>query len=63
MKTAMQELISALTSNGLIIINQTLIDTYLEKEKEQIRRAYIDGLEGTYIGIEKYYNKRYNQNK
>ena len=35
----------------------------LEKEKEQICNAYTDGLEGSYIGAEQYYNQIYNQNK
>lgn len=35
----------------------------LEKEKEQICVAYVDGLEGPYIGSEEYYNQTYNQNK
>ena len=35
----------------------------LEKEKEQICNAYVDGLEGPYLGAEKYYNETYNQNK
>ncbi len=66
----MQELISALTSNGLIIINQTLIDTYLEKEKEQIMDAFVrcwilnipDGTECKISGKE-YFDLTYNQNK
>jgi hypothetical protein len=30
-------------------------------EKEQICNAYTDGLEGPYLGAEKYYNQTYNQ--
>ena len=33
---------------------------YLQKEKEQICNAYVDGLEGPYIGSEEYYNQTYN---
>ena len=36
METALQEFIQAITANGLISINQTLIDGALKKEKEQI---------------------------
>jgi hypothetical protein len=35
----------------------------MEKEKEQICNAYTDGLEGSYIGAEQYYNQTYNQKK
>ncbi len=38
-QTALQGFIEALTSNGYVIINQTLIDTYLAMEKEQIINA------------------------
>lgn len=33
----------------------------LQDEKEQICNAYTDGLEGTYIGAEQYYNETYKQ--
>ena len=33
----------------------------LEKEKEQICDAYVEGLEGLYMGAEEYYNKEYGQ--
>lgn len=46
-KSAMQELISAITGNGHIIINQTLIDTYLGKEKQQIIDSYWAGINGS----------------
>lgn len=39
-QTALQGFIEALTSNGYVIINQTLIDTYLAMEKEQITNAW-----------------------
>lgn len=62
-QTAMQELISAITQNGHIIINQTLIDTYLEKEKQQIIEAHKDGFEEnvrpTHETSEQYYNEQY----
>jgi len=67
-QTAMQELISAITSNGHIIINQTLVDTYLEKEKQNIEKSYNDGkfsylTDGFHITAEQYYNEKYNKNK
>lgn len=40
-KTPIQELISTLTSNGLISINQTIIDTCLELEKHHMIRFAI----------------------
>lgn len=42
-QTALQGFIEALTSNGYVIINQTLIDTYLAMEKKQIVDAWNDG--------------------
>jgi len=30
-------------------------------EKEQIENAYVEGLEGLYMGAEEYYNKTYNK--
>ncbi len=41
--TPMQEVIQTLTENGLISINQTLIDGALKKEKQVIEDAYDDG--------------------
>lgn len=32
---------------------------YLEMEKNQLCNAYTDGLEGEYIGSERYYNETY----
>lgn len=65
-QTAMQELISAITQNGHIIINQTLIDTYLEKEKQQIIDANIAGMKFIPVepdkynsDAEQYYNEQY----
>ena len=65
MKTAMQELIDEvrkLRKNGFSVDDKYL-QGLLEKEKEQICNAYTDGLEGPYLGAEKYYNQIYNQNK
>ena len=73
MKTAMQELIDELESikgykyGGLVI---RLIKDKLEKEKEQIIDARIDGDENyslvggkRYEYAEQYYNETYNQNE
>jgi hypothetical protein len=65
-KSAMQELISAITGNGHIIINQTLIDTYLGKEKQQIIDACkefgnLNGVDEN--DFEQYYNEKYNKNE
>ena len=71
MKTALQELIewcnSCLTDLTLSDGAKTALEVtivratdLLEKEKEQICNAYTDGLEGSYIGAEEYYNKTYN---
>lgn len=72
MKTAMQELIELLKELQLDARNSNATDfeigmtfaigraeTKLQKEKEQICNAYTDGLEGTYIGAEEYYNQTY----
>jgi hypothetical protein len=68
MKTAMQELIEWLEKNE-IYYNKALIlklkDT-LEKEKEQIMKAYKDHHDfGHIFGLdtEQYFNQTYNQNK
>lgn len=37
------------------------INKALEKEKEQIYNAYCEGLDGEYVGAEKYYNQTYNK--
>jgi hypothetical protein len=66
-QTALQGFIEALTSNGYVIINQTLIDTYLEMEKQQIINAYDQDLYGGLDGYrkfengEQYYNETYNK--
>jgi len=65
MKTAMQELIVAINENFINPKREDSFDTttYLEKEKEQIMDAYLEGLEGPYIRAEEYYNQTYNPNK
>jgi hypothetical protein len=79
MKTAIQELQGILEAKilpcnddnsyvyGLNVaytnIIKYMIPYLLKKEKEQICNAYTDGLEGSYIGAEQYYNQTYNQNK
>jgi hypothetical protein len=63
MKTAMQELIEYLEKNYYINeLSNFNIDKiqFLEKEKEQIMDAYLEGLEGPYIRAEEYYNQTYN---
>ena len=69
MKTALQELIeyvdNPMKSNAISKLELVfyLKNTLLEKEKEQICNAYVEGLEGLYMGAEEYYEKTYNQNK
>jgi len=65
MKTAMQELIKKLKGKGggmeiYLNANTEIINQQLEKEKEQIMDAYLEGLEGPYIRAEEYYNQTYN---
>lgn len=66
--TAIQELISSISKNGIININQTLIDRCLQLEKEQIEMAfaksYLIGLaEVNYDEVnkasEQYYSETY----
>ena len=62
MKTAMQELIELVEKGETrldLIENHKQI--WLEKEKEQIIDAFIDGEDG--VPAEQYYNQKYNQNK
>ena len=47
-------------NNGLICALE-YIEEALEKEKEQIKEAFIDGEDG--VPAEEYYNQTYNQNK
>lgn len=71
-QTALQGFIEALTSSGYVIINQTLIDTYLAMEKEQMIDFMDDYINNccyvTKIGdigcnktTEQYYNETYNK--
>ena len=50
-------------AEGRVFIPQDLLEEAKRLEKEQICNAYTDGLEGSYIGAEEYYNQTYNQNK
>ncbi len=76
MKTAMQELVEEIKVNQvaaqMFFINEPFkfFDKYLEKEKEQIIEARINGDENysliggkRYEYAEQYYNETYNQNK
>jgi hypothetical protein len=74
MKTAIQELIEWTNQyeGKMISANQVILKAYkmLEKEKEQIIEARIDGDENysliggkRYEYAEQYYNETYNQNK
>jgi hypothetical protein len=79
MKTAIQELIELLETQKRLFIEaerHTLADgvgrtillskQFLEKEKEQIKDAYADGLNAhrtNFCNRDEYYNQTYNQNK
>jgi hypothetical protein len=70
MKTAMQELLSEMSHpnwNRLSFdARYEMFDTLLEKEKEQIIKAYKDHHDlGHIFGLdtEQYFNQTYNQNK
>ncbi len=76
MKTAMQELVEQIKLNQvaaqMFFINEPVkfFDKYLEKEKEQIIEARIDGDENysliggkRYEYADQYYNEKYNQNE
>jgi hypothetical protein len=76
MKTAMQELIEwcnscltdlTLSDGAKTALEVTIVraNDLLEKEKEQIMNAYIDGFDETAFAISgiNYYNQTYNQNK
>ena len=69
MKTAMQEFIEYLEKayyiNELTNFDKDKIQ-FLEKEKEQIKDAYADGLNAhrtNFCNRDEYYNQTYNQNK
>lgn len=59
--TAIQELVSSLSKNGIININQTLIDRCIKLEKEQICKAYLEGLSSIleHRDEEDYYKETY----
>jgi hypothetical protein len=65
MKTAMQELMEWLDDS----IPVTIKEQYLEKEKEQMIKAHIDGFDHIVVDFKKqeyaeqYYNETYNSNK
>ena len=70
MKTAMQEFFMVLKEFNKdlynTMYNEGILDTALEKEKEQIIDAYygnIDGIYGYREAGEEFYNQTYNQNK
>ena len=75
MKTAMEELIEEIKSNQvaaqMFFINDHInfFDKYLEKEKQQLIKAHIDGFDHIVVDFKKqeyaeqYYNQTYNQNK
>ena len=69
MKTAMQELIERL-EDGDINVPYLIKSVYLEKEKEQIQKAFSDGQEAPinhptlpHYSRDEYYNDNFNQNK
>ena len=68
MKTAMQEFIEYLEKayyiNELTNFDKDKVQ-FLEKEKKQIKEAFIDGVIDSEYGVpaEQYYNQTYNQNK
>jgi hypothetical protein len=65
-KTAMQQLMDLMSEQPFTFgnaINLVILNELIEKEKEQICIAYVDGLEGSYMASEQYYNETYNQNK
>ena len=43
--------------------NEGILDTAIEKEKEQIAGAFNKGKDSDYIHYEDWYNQTYNQNK
>ena len=69
MKTAMQELMRFVDSFQEEAIHPRIlrvkIKELLEKEKEQIENAYMDGnhIKDEFYNPKEYYNQTYNQNK
>jgi hypothetical protein len=67
-KTAMQQLMDLMSEQPFTFgnaINLVILNELIEKEKEQIMNAYIDGFDETAFAISgiNYYNQTYNQNK
>jgi hypothetical protein len=63
MKTAMQIAIENIDKCLNSHDTKDMLINLLEKEKEQICNAYVEGLEGLWISAEEYYNREFNQNK
>jgi len=67
MKTAMEQALARIELMKDINPNSVHWEMFkndcMEKEKKQICNSYTDGLEGSYIASEEYYNETYNQNK
>jgi hypothetical protein len=71
MKTAIQEMIERLEKSGFFLISYDydIFNEALEKEKEQIIQAHIDGFDHIVVDFKKqeyaeqYYNQTYNQNE
>jgi hypothetical protein len=71
-KTAIQEMIERLEKSGFFLISYDydIFNKALEKEKEQILDAHLNGQQDHHFSLESrmaesedYYNKTYNQNK
>jgi hypothetical protein len=71
MRTAIQEMIERLEKSGFFLISYDydIFNEALEKEKEQIIQAHIDGFDHIVVDFKKqeyaeqYYNQTYNQNE
>lgn len=59
-ETAMEELFNALASMGLFTMNQSVVNAYLKKERDQIAEAVNEAI-GRTAG-ELYYNYKYGKN-
>jgi hypothetical protein len=42
-------------------VSSNILEQAKAMEKEQIENAYVEGLEGLYMGAEEYYNETYNK--
>jgi len=70
-KTAIQEMIERLEKSGFFLISYDydIFNEALEKEKEQIIKAHINGFDHIVVDFKKqeyaeqYYNQTYNQNE